>query len=189
MMDRMYWTIARATGREPAAFFHGMHYGATFIVPNDGAGLDLSTVPFPRIVPEAPLKFVRTTSDDWPFLYVRPGVFPWGYVLMLLTVVALAAVATPLAYGRSAIGANFDTVLFLMGAAFLLIETRGVTTLSLLFGSTWVVNAAVFGGILVMALLANEAVVRLWPQRLGPWVVALLASVVLLWVFPLSLLT
>jgi len=73
-----------------------------------------------------------------------------------------------------------------MGAAFLLIETRGVTTLSLLLGSTWIVNAAVFGGVLVMALLANEAVLRLQPQRLGPWFAGLLASVALLWIFPLS---
>ena len=47
-----------------------------------------------------------------------------------------------------------------MGAGFLLIETRGVTALSLLFGSTWLVNAAVFAGILLLALVANEVVAR-----------------------------
>ena len=189
MVDRLYWTIARATGREPLALYHGMNFGATFIAPRDGAQLELSAFNFPRIGPSAPLAFVRTTSDDWPFLYVRPGVVPWGYVLMLLAVVTLAGAATPLAFGRSTLGANFDTVLFLMGAAFLLIETRGVTTLSLLFGSTWIVNAAVFGGVLIMALLANEAVARFQPQQIGLWFVGLLASVVLLWVFPLSTLS
>jgi hypothetical protein len=186
MADRLYWTITRATGREPIAFLHGMHHGAAFIVPSDGARLDFSGVDFPRIGPSVPLQQVRTTSDDWPFLYVRPGIFPWGYVLVLLALATVARVATPYAFGRTTLGADFDTVLFLMGAAFLLIETRGVTTLSLLFGSTWIVNAAVFGGVLVMALIANEAVLRLRPQKLGPWFAGLLASVALLWLFPLS---
>jgi len=186
MADRLYWTITRATGREPIAFLHGMHYGAIFVVPSDGAQLDLSSVDFPHIGPKLPLESVRTTSDDWPFLYVRPGIFPWGYVLVLLALATVARVATPFAFGRTTLGADFDIVLFFMGAAFLLIETRGVTTLSLLLGSTWIVNAAVFGGVLVMALLANEAVLRLQPQRLGPWFAGLLASVALLWIFPLS---
>jgi len=38
----------------------------------------------------------------------------------------------------------------------------GVTTLSLLFGSTWIVNVVVFAGILLVALIAN-AIVRRWP--------------------------
>jgi hypothetical protein len=59
---------------------------------------------------------------------------------------------------------RFDVPLFLMGAAFMLLETRMVTELSLLFGSTWVVNSAVFAGILLMVLLANCAVSR-WEPR------------------------
>jgi hypothetical protein len=186
MVDRLYWTITRATGREPIVFYHGMHYGATFIVPRDDARLDLKAVNLRRIGPAAALRSVRTTSDDWPFLYVRPGVVPWGYILMLLAIATLAAATMPLAFGRGTLGVHFDIVLFLMGAAFLLIETRGVTALSLLFGSTWIVNAAVFGGVLVMALLANEAVARLRPQKTVLWFVGLLASVVLLWIFPLA---
>ena len=50
---------------------------------------------------------------------------------------------------------RFDTQMFLLGAAFLLLETRAVTQLSLLFGSTWIVNTSVFGGVLAMVLAAN----------------------------------
>jgi hypothetical protein len=53
-------------------------------------------------------------------------------------------------------------------AAFLLIETRGVVDLSLLFGSTWLVNSAVFAGILLMAFLANSWVERFRPESLNP---------------------
>jgi SAM-dependent methyltransferase len=189
ILDRLYWTIARATGQEPIAVYHGMLHGCTFIVPGPEAQLHLERTPFPRTRPSAPLSSVRTTSDDWPFLYVRPGVFPWGYLVVLSLLVLLAAVSTPLAFGARALGADFDPVLFLMGAGFLLIETRGVTALSLLFGSTWLVNAAVFSGILVMALLANEAVVRRRPRRLRPWFVGLLASVLFLWLLPPATLT
>ena len=46
--------------------------------------------------------------------------------------------------------------LALLGAAFLLLETRGVTRFALLFGTTWLVNALVFAGVLVVVLLAVE---------------------------------
>jgi hypothetical protein len=71
-----------------------------------------------------------------------------------------------------------------MGAAFLLIETRGVVNLSLLFGSTWIVNACVFAGILIMAFLANLWVARLQPQRLNVYFVLLFASVLLICFVP-----
>src|SRR5262249_3751325 len=45
--------------------------------------------------------------------------------------------------------------LFLLGAGFMLLETKAVTGLSLLFGSTWIVNAVVIAAFLVMALFAN----------------------------------
>ena len=73
-----------------------------------------------------------------------------------------------------------------MGAGFMLIETKSVVHMALLFGSTWVVNAVVFSGVLVMALLANEVVARVRPRRLAPWFVGLLVSVVLLWAVPLA---
>jgi hypothetical protein len=51
--------------------------------------------------------------------------------------------------------------LFFLGAGFMLLETRGVTELSLLFGSTWIVNAVVIGSFLAMGILANSFVMFL----------------------------
>jgi hypothetical protein len=84
------------------------------------------------------------------------------------------------------VGAGVEAALFLMGAGFLLLETRGVTSLSLLFGSTWVVNAAVFSGVLVMALAANLLVARLKPSSPLPAFVALVLALVVLWAVDLS---
>ena len=185
--ERMYWTIAKATGRPPLAFQLGIQFAFIYIVPRNDADLHRERIVFPPFLPNAPSEATRTTSDDWPFLYIRPHVFPWGYLAVLCVVLAGAAVSVPLAFGKGVVGREFDPVLFLMGAAFLLVETRGVTALSLLFGSTWIVNAAVFAGILAMALLSNEIVLRAGLSRFEPWMVLLLASMLLLWALPPSL--
>ncbi|HEX9457509.1 MAG TPA: hypothetical protein VGA84_00115, partial [Thermoanaerobaculia bacterium] len=102
---------------------------------------------------------IRVSTDDWPFLYIRPGIFPSGYVAVLSVVLILAMGASRAAFGKGFYSRRrFDVPLFLFGAAFLLIETRSITNLSLLFGSTWIVNAAVFGGVLLLANIANAAV-------------------------------
>jgi len=162
IIDRLYWTIARATGKEPFVIAHGLHEGATFIVGKDSAVIHWDRMArYPRIFPRYTAKATRITSDDWPFLYIKPRHFPWGYLIVLTAVVLIASVSVPLAFGRKMIGKDFDPTLFLMGAAFLLIETRGITSLSLLFGSTWIVNASIFSGVLTMVLLANLVVNRL----------------------------
>ena len=53
--------------------------------------------------------------------------------------------------------------LFLLGAAFLLLETRSLVSFSLLFGSTWLVNALAFFAILASVLLA----IRSEERRVG----------------------
>jgi hypothetical protein len=83
-------------------------------------------------------------------------------------------------------GARFDAQMFLLGAGFMLLETRAVTQLSLLFGSTWVVNTSVFGGVLLMVLAANAAAGRLGAYRRTLWYALLGASLVMLWMLPLQ---
>ena len=186
--ERLYWTVTRATGREPIALWSPLHgTTTTYLVPRDGVTLDAKEIANrPRPQPRATMEQTLVPADDWPFLYIRPGVFPWGYVAVLVFVLTLAAVAVPRAFRvRGGMG-QFDWPLFLMGAAFLLIETRGVTSMSLLFGSTWLVNAAIFGGIVAMVLAANLAVERWRWSRPEPWYVALFLAVGLLGVFPID---
>jgi hypothetical protein len=45
--------------------------------------------------------------------------------------------------------------MFFLGAGFLLLETKSVSEMSLLFGATWVVNLLVFASILTVMLAAN----------------------------------
>ena len=51
-------------------------------------------------------------------------------------------------------------IFFLLGAAFSLLETKSLAQMSLLFGSTWIVNGFAFGGILLMVLLASLVTLR-----------------------------
>lgn len=123
-------------------------------------------------------------SDDWPFLYLRtnriPGLNLWGIAIVaglsLAILVRFAPPATTRPNGR----------MFFLGAGFMLLETKGVVHLALLFGSTWLVNSIVFFAILVMVLLSNLYVVLVRPRRLGLYYVLLVAALVTGAVLPLD---
>jgi len=74
--------------------------------------------------------------------------------------------------------------LFAMGAAFLLLETKNVVQFALLFGTTWTVNALVFGGILVAVLAAVEVTRRARLPRLEVLYVFLFAALAVAWLVP-----
>ena len=69
-------------------------------------------------------------------------------VIVLVSLVAVRVAAGPLSQMRSYMD------LFLMGVAFLLLETKNVVQFALLFGTTWFVNALVFAGVLTSVLCA-----------------------------------
>jgi hypothetical protein len=61
---------------------------------------------------------------------------------------------------------RLDGRMFFLGAAFMLLETKAVVQLALLFGSTWVVNSLVFFTALMLILLANLFVLKRSPTQL-----------------------
>ena len=67
--------------------------------------------------------------------------------------------------------------MFFLGAGFMLIETKAVVHMALLFGSTWIVNSVVFCAVLVMILAANLLVLILRPRRLSLCYVGLMGTV------------
>ena len=76
--------------------------------------------------------------------------------------------------------------LFFLGAGFMLVETKAVVTMALLFGSTWIVNSVVFLAVLMMILLANLWTIRARPVRLWPYYAGLLVTLALNVVVPLD---
>jgi hypothetical protein len=74
--------------------------------------------------------------------------------------------------------------LFLMGAAFMLLETKNVVQFALLFGTTWFVNALVFGGILVAVFLAIEVARRFSIKQPAFLYLALGLALAMTWLVP-----
>jgi hypothetical protein len=105
-------------------------------------------------------------TDDHPFVYVLNRTIPGFYLIAIAAILAISiALVRLFSGGRLRVFPYRD--LFFMGAAFLLLETRSVTTFALLFGTTWLVNAFVFAGILLAVLLAVEVTARVKTPRLG----------------------
>jgi len=180
MPQRLWATIAKATGHEPVMIAHGYHGSVTYLVgrtlhPDQVAWHPRQKVTQLKIDPTIDLP-----TDDWPFLYLKPGTIPWAYLAVLLLVLATCGGAARLVYGKGLFSSDrFSPGLFCLGAGFMLLETRGVTSLSLLFGSTWVVNASVFASILMVILIANSGVERRAPKKLHLWFGLLFASLLL----------
>jgi hypothetical protein len=73
-----------------------------------------------------------------------------------------------------------------LGAGFMLVETKAVVHMALLFGSTWMVNSVVFFAVLVMILAANLFVLAARPQRLWPYYLGLFGALALNALVPLD---
>ncbi len=103
---------------------------------------------------------------------------------MSLGLILLASLAGVRAFGGRFGSMRPYTDLFCMGVAFLLLETTNVVRFALLFGTTWLVNALVFAGILLAVLAAVETARRVRLPR-PPVLYALLAlAVAAAWLVP-----
>ncbi|MGH8924440.1 MAG: spermidine synthase, partial [Acidimicrobiia bacterium] len=121
--------------------------------------------------------------DDFPFLYVRDREIPSLYTVTL-ALIALASLITV----RVGVG-SFSRLkpygdLFALGAAFLLLETKSVVQFALWFGTTWVVNALVFAGILAAVLGAVAVAKKVSLPRATVLYGFLFVSLAIAWAIP-----
>jgi hypothetical protein len=175
---KIYRVLTEAFGKEPVVLFQQSHlFNYSFIAGGDapaaiGAG-----------IPAGEVGNVALPRDNWPYLYLSGHTIPAHYLKALGIVLAIALGLVGAAAGRHLKG-GFDGAMFFMGAGFLLVETKSVTEMSLLFGSTWTVNLLVFSSILVMILIANLLVLRKpWASLRGPFAL-LFAALVLAYLIP-----
>jgi hypothetical protein len=180
LIDRYGWTLTDVFGHRPCldSIGGGSRRGALVVGLEPGAQRCAGTWQ-PSAGTPAP------ATDDHPFPYLHRRGIPGYYLAVLLAVLVCAlvgvrAVAGPLRWMRP------YADLFFMGAAFLLLETRYVTGFALLFGSTWLVNAMVFTGVLLAVLCAVEASRRLRLRSLTPLYALLAVTLVVSYAVPLS---
>jgi SAM-dependent methyltransferase len=157
--DRIFFTLTRAFGNAPTAYYTG--YDGAGVVFVEGNGSESKVGDYPEISDE--LKSHQATAivstDHWPFLYLQSRTIPIpviGVVILFLTF-SLGLLRRRVPFQNIASPQNLH--LFWLGAGFMLLETKAVTELSLLFGSTWIVNAVVITAFLVMGLLANTLMI------------------------------
>ena len=122
-------------------------------------------------------------TDSHPFLYLKgagiPSIYLWALgMILVVSLAAVRVVAGPLRRMRP------YADLFFLGAAFLLLETKSVTGFALLFGTTWVVNAIVFMGVLLAVLAAVEVTRHFRTPSLPVMYALLAASLGLCWMVP-----
>lgn len=130
------------------------------------------------IAPDEP---IPPTTDEWPFLYLRRPMIPTMSLRSMAVMGVLAGLLIWLLRPRALEEprSGFEWPMFFLGAGFMLMETRAVVYLALLWGSTWIVNSVVFLAVLVMILAANLFVSAIDTRKLWPYYVCLIASLLL----------
>ena len=187
LVDRLANTAAVAFGAEPRVHVHEARAFLGVLM----AGPRLAQLTAPPRVPDQVTAFnqshapsparmhqrdpsIEPARDDWPFLYLRDRHIPRHYLVALGVVLVVSVVSVFLALsmvGRPGPSTRrWSWQFFLLGAGFMLLETKSIIQFALLWGSTWVVASLAIASVLTMALLANAIVARKTIDR--AWTVA-----------------
>lgn len=156
------------------------------VYPPRWMGLEIATVEEP--------KGMRQATDDWPFLYAREASIPGLTVRGVLLTLVLSVVVWYMFQGHKSLGSSGGTApewglmlrSFFLGAGFMLVETKAIVEMALLFGGTWMVNTVVFAAILVMSLIGNLFAKSVRPKRLEPYYVGLFIALAIGLAVPLG---
>ncbi len=130
-----------------------------------------------------PSSALEPSTDDRPFPYLADRTIPPFYLWMLGLILLVSVLLVRLAAGPLRTMRSYAD-LFFMGGAFLLLETKNVVQFALLFGTTWVVNAAVFAGVLLSVLAAIEVARRFRLPRPALLYLGLLLALATSWAVP-----
>jgi SAM-dependent methyltransferase len=195
LVDRLANTAAVAFGHEPWVHVHEAKAFLGVLM----AGPRLAQLTSPPRIPDQVTAFnqshapsparmhqrdpgIEPASDDWPFLYMQNRHVPQHYLVALgivLVVSGLSVMGVLRLLGTTPGGSGgWSWQFFLLGAGFMLLETKSIIQFALLWGSTWVVASVAIASVLTMALVANAVVARkaiTRPWAVGALLVALLA--------------
>lgn len=129
---------------------------------------------------------VDVPTDDWPYLYLEGRMLSSFYLSMMAMLLAIAAISMRIAAPEMFQSPRaFDAEMFLYGAAFLLLETKLVTQMTLVWGTTWITSAVVFASVLLTILLGTIAM-QLRPIQFPIAAAGLVLSLVATWAIPVG---
>ncbi|WCO65078.1 hypothetical protein PO878_11270 [Iamia majanohamensis] len=181
LVDRYANTLEQAFGTPPCVTKIGDFNLSVLIASEDPEAIDCpaGSVWAGAEATSAP----APASDDHPFPYLREPSIPRLYVISAALMIAFSLAAVRLVGGPLR-GMRAFADLFAMGVAFLLLETKGVVGFALFFGTTWLVNALVFIGILSSVLLSVAVSRRVTFKHPARLYIVLLAALALAYVVP-----
>jgi hypothetical protein len=184
---RIFDTLEVAFGVPPHVYFTEYDIvGMVFV--EGGARRKKPLTDFPEISGELlGTDDALIATDNWPFLYLSSRTIPLSNLMVLALFLSCSWIVVRHTMPTRKTITRLPMHFFFLGAGFLLLETKGVTEMSLLFGSTWITNSIVIGAFLFMSILANLFISsRSVPPRIPYIGLFLLLGLGL--VFPLSLL-
>jgi hypothetical protein len=153
--DRIFATLEDAFGVPPHAYTTNYDSAGMVFVEGKARGRAPITM-FPEVGGTlSQKKGTLIATDHWPFLYLSSRTIPISVIAVFVLFLSGAWITMRRTLPLQSFADRQHLHFFLLGAGFLLLETKGVTEMSLLFGSTWLTNALVIGAFLVMAILAN----------------------------------
>ena len=168
--DRISHCIEQVFGERPLAFRiapNARSWGGTVFVAGDQTAINARVAKNDRLAhliadwqKTNPLEITnsaRVATDDWPYIYLESPRIPTLYILLAFLLAGLVA------FKRQQLKTSDGTYgwrrgdwhFFLMGAAFMLLETQNISKASVALGNTWLVNAVIVSGIMMMILLSN----------------------------------
>jgi predicted membrane-bound spermidine synthase len=186
LVDRLANIAAEAFGEEPRVHVHEARAYLGVLM----AGPRLARLATEPVVPDRVTAFgqshepsparlhrrdpsIEPARDDWPFLYLKNRHLPAHYGMALLVILIVSTLSVWAVdrrlHVRGDAPAGWSWHFFLLGAGFMLLETKSIIQFALLWGSTWVVASLAIASVLTMALVANYVVSRVEIRR--PWLV------------------
>ena len=201
IVDRMARTLAGVFDREPFQFcVRGNPYGwgGVMFVAGDQDAAKAQIAADPRFatlmqkwqadMPERSTNATSLATDDWPYIYLEHRQIPPLYFLLALALGILFWLGLREMKAPQIIRGweGSQTHFFLLGAAFMLLEVQNISKAAVVLGNTWIVNAVIISGILIMILLANAIAGRIKKLPAGLVYAALVGSCIGLYFLDLS---
>ncbi len=200
--DRMATVLREAFGHDPVIFRvpHNAYGwgGLLFVVGDNREAVEARVAADPGLAnlvgqwqAAEPLQLPGTTlpaTDDWPYIYLEQPQIPVLYFVLAAVLGLLFIRGLWRLNGTGFVtewgGSNWH--FFFLGAGFMLLEVQNISKAAVVLGNTWVVNAVIISGVMVMILLANLIAARFPRLPLRPVYALLVLSCVALYFLDLS---
>lgn len=182
IVERMYAIMNQSFNRVGFSFPNQFHpIGVHFLAGKNYYPYLAKGDAYIRLIPNQQNP-VPLSTDDWPFFYVTQKAIPFEYLIFIgLAVLISLSMVSPIIKG-----AKWDFHFLFLGSGFMLLETKSITSLALLYGSTWIVNSIVIASILLMILVANVSVIYFNPQKHTLFYGLLLVALIISYFVPIN---